>query len=274
MTRAMRRRWVFGGASLLVAAGVTIAAQNQPATPRLSDGSVDLNGVWGAVPVPPAKNPNESVKFLLTIPGVHPDSPDVLHGLDRMQVQARAAAPNKPQYRPEQREKVQYLSDRQNILDPAFHCRPQGVPRIGAPSQIIHTPGQVVFLYSSANTFRVIPTDGRPHRADADPSYFGDSVGRFEGDTLVVDVTNFVDDTWLGSDGYFHTEKMHVVERLTRKGDTLTYTATTEDPDVLETPWTTTPRDLKLSASRADALLEAPPCVEHDAPHIVTLDHH
>ena len=45
----------------------------------------------------------------------------------------------------------------------------------------------------------------------------GDSIGRFEGDTLVVDVTNFNDDTWLGSDGYFHTEKMHIVERLTRK---------------------------------------------------------
>jgi hypothetical protein len=102
----------------------------------------------------------------------------------------------------------------------------------------------------------------------------GDSVGRFEGDTLVVDVTNFIDDTWLGSDGYFHTDKMHVVERLTRKGDTVTYSATVEDPDVLEKPWTTTPRELKLSTNRADALLEAPPCVEHDASHIVTLDHH
>jgi len=120
----------------------------------------------------------------------------------------------------------------------------------------------------------VIPTDGRPHRADEDPSYMGDSIGRFEGSTLVVDVTNFNDDTWLGSDGYFHTEKMHVVERLTRNGDTVTYTATVEDPDVLAKPWTTTARQLKLSTSKADALLEAPPCVEHDAPHIVTLDHH
>jgi len=102
----------------------------------------------------------------------------------------------------------------------------------------------------------------------------GDSIGRFDGDTLVVDVTNFNDDTWLGSDGYFHTEKMHVVERLTRKGDVLTYMATVEDPDVLAKPWTTTPRDLKLSGNRADGLVEAPPCVEHDAPHIVTLDHH
>ena len=107
-----------------------------------------------------------------------------------------------------------------------------------------------MFLYGASNLFRVIPTDGRPHRADADPSYMGDSIGRFEGDTLVVDVTNFNDDTWLGSDGYFHTEKMHVVERLTRKGDVLTYSATVEDPDVLAKPWTTTPRRLKLSTSQ------------------------
>jgi FtsP/CotA-like multicopper oxidase with cupredoxin domain len=131
-----------------------------------------------------------------------------------------------------------------------------------------------VFLYGASNLFRIIPTDGRPHRADADPSYMGDSIGRFEGDTLVVDVTNFNDDTWLASDGYFHSEKMHVVERLTRKGDVVTYTATVEDPLVLASPWTLPARQLKLSKSASDALLEAPPCVEHDAPHIVTLDHH
>jgi hypothetical protein len=103
----------------------------------------------------------------------------------------------------------------------------------------------------------------------------GDSIGRFEGaDTFVVEVTNFNDDTWLGSDGYFHSEKMRVIERFTRKGDVLTYQATVEDPEVLATPWVQNARPLKLSTNKADALLEAPPCVEHDAPHIVTLEHH
>ena len=167
------------------------------------------------------------------------------------------------------------LSDKQGVLDPAFYCKPQGVPRMGPPSQIVQTPGQVVFLYGTGNLFRIIPTDGRPHRDDADPSYMGDSIGRFEGaDTLVVDVTNFNDDTWLGSDGYFHSEKMHVVERLTRNGDAITYTVIVEDPLVLAKPWTRGPTMMKLSTNPADALLEAPPCVEHDAPHIVTLDHH
>ncbi len=237
--------------------------------------TVDLNGVWGAAPVPPAVKPGQSVRWLLPLKGTDPEGNDVFKALDRIQVNNRAAAPDKPEYRPEFRAKVKELSDKQGVLDPAFYCKPQGVPRMGPPSQIVQTPGQVVFLYGNSNLFRVIPTDGRPHRADADPSYMGDAVGRFEGaDTLVVDVTNFNDDTWLGSDGYFHTEKMHVVERLTRKGDVLLYQATVEDPDVLAKPWVQPLRQLKRSTSQADALLEAPPCVEHDAPHIVTLDHH
>jgi len=244
-------------------AGTLVSAQSTP----------DFNGIWGVAPLPAAAKPGDNVRWLLPLRGVNPEG-DVFKGLDRLQVSARAAAPSKPDYTPELLDKVKYLSDRQDILDPAFYCKPQGVPRMGPPTQIVQTPGQVVFLYGASNLFRVIPTDGRPHRADADPSYMGDSTGRFEGETLVVDVTNFNDDTWLGSDGYFHSEKMHVVERLTRKGDVLTYAATVEDPLVLAKPWVMTPRDLKLSTNKADALLEGPPCVEHDAPHIVTLDHH
>jgi hypothetical protein len=267
------RSTMFATAAALLAAAFALSAQTTPA-PRTADGKVDLNGVWGAAALPPAAKAGDSVRWLLPLKGVNPEGDDVFKGLDRWQVNARAAAPNKPEYKPELAAKVKEFSDKQGILDPAFYCKPQGVPRMGPPSQIVQTPGQVVFLYGGSNLFRVIPTDGRPHRADADPSYMGDSIGRFEGDTLIVDVTNFNDDTWLGSDGYFHTEKMHVVERLTRKGDAVVYTATVDDPDVLAKPWVTTPRELKLSKSASDALLEAPPCVEHDAPHIVTLDHH
>jgi hypothetical protein len=251
-------------ASALVCAAAMLSAQAPP----------DFNGIWGVAPLPPAADPGKSVRWLLPVRGVDPEKGDVFAGLDRQAVTGRAAASNKPEYKPELLEKVKYLSDRQDILDPAFYCKPAGVPRMGPPTQIVQTPGQVVFLYGASNLFRVIPTDGRPHRADADPSYMGDSIGRFEGGTLVVDVTDFNDDTWLASDGYFHTEKMHVVERLTRKGDVITYTATVDDPLVLAKPWTMNSRDLKRSTSQADALLEAPPCVEHDAPHIVTLDHH
>jgi len=249
-------------------------AQEPAATPHAADGHIDLNGIWGAPALPPPVKPTDSIKFLFPVPGVNPESKDVFHGFDNRQVEARAASPNKPEYKPEHLARVKDLSDRQGVLDPAFHCRPQGVPRMGPPSQIVQTPGQVVFLYGASNLFRVIPTDGRPHRTDADPSYMGDSVGRFDGNTLIVDVTNFVEDTWLGSDGYFHTENMHVIERFTRNGDTLTYAVTVEDPSVLAKPWAITPRDLKLSTNPADALVEAPPCIEQDSSHIMTLDHH
>jgi hypothetical protein len=261
-------------AAVMLLAGAVTAAQTAPAAPRTPDGKVDLNGIWGVAALPPAVKAGESVRWLLPLKGVNPEGTDVFKGLDRWQVDGRAAAPNKPEYRQELLQKVKELSDKQGVLDPAFYCKPQGVPRMGPPTQIVQTPGQIVFLYGASNLFRVIPTDGRTHRADADPSYMGDSIGHFEGDTLVVDVTNFNDDTWLGSDGYYHTEAMHVVERLHREGDTIVYTATVEDPSVLAKPWTTTPRTLKRSISASDALLEAPPCVEHDAPHIVTLDHH
>ena len=250
------------------------ASKPAAATTTTSDGHPDLNGVWGAAPPPPPAKKGESVKYLLPIRGVSPDSKEIFLGLDRQAVSGRAAAANKPEYRPELVAKVKDLSEKQGVLDPAFYCKPQGVPRMGPPNQIVQTPGQVVFLYVNGNTYRVVPTDGRPHRTDVDPSYLGDSVGRWEGDTLVVEATNFNDDTWLGSDGYFHTEAMKVTERLQRAGDTLTYTATVEDPAVLAKPWTTTPRQLKRSTSASEALVENPPCVERDAAHIVTLDHH
>jgi hypothetical protein len=80
---------------------------------------------------------------------------------------------------------------------------------------------------------------------NANPSFYGDSVGHWEGDKLVVDVTNFVADSWFGEDGYFHTEAMHVIERFWRDGENLVYQATVEDRCVLTAPWTMPPRVLK-----------------------------
>ena len=138
----------------------------------------------------------------------------------------------------------------------------------------------MVFLYDlarevsvqSGNYYRVIPTDGRQHRTDLEPSYLGDSVGHWEGDALVVDVVGFNDLTWFESDGRFHSEAMHVIERFTRDGDLLKYEVTVEDPNVLTKPWTMNPRLLKLDPTAL--LTEDPPCIERDAPHMVTNEHH
>ena len=261
---------------LCLAPGAPLAQQaSAPPTPRAADGHPDLTGVWvsGNRPANTAK-PDGSIQVILTVPGLDPDSPSVFKELDSLTVDARAAAPNKPEYKPELQAKVKELSDLQSKLDPAFFCRPPGVPRVGPPNQIVQSPGLVVFLYETQNMFRVIPTDGRPHRTDFEPSYMGDSVGRWEGDTLVVDVTQFIDDTWLGSDGYFHSADMRVIERFERVGDTLRYTATVEDPKVLAKPWSMNSRTLRLSRDPADALIESPPCIERDAPHMTTNEHH
>ena len=92
-----------------------------------------------------------------------------------------------------------------------------------------------------------------------------------DGHSLIVDVNNLNDDTWLGPDGCFHTEALHVVERITRNGDTITYQATVEDPNVFTRPWVMNSRTLRLGTR---PLEEGPPCVEKDAEHLVTLDHH
>jgi hypothetical protein len=117
-----------------------------------------------------------------------------------------------------------------------------------------------------------VPLDGRPHGDDpeSDATYNGDSIGRWEGDTLVVDVINISDETWLGDNGLLHSEKLHVTERFKRVGDTIEYQMTAVDPEVLQKPWTYS-RTLTLQSGRLE---EAPPCVDRDAGHYVNLEHH
>ena len=91
------------------------------------------------------------------------------------------------------------------------------------PHKIVHGAGEIAIVYSdvTGNFWRIVPTDGRSHNEDFDPSYFGDSVGHWDGDTLVIDVTNFNADTWLSDLGTFHSKALHVTERLRREGDSL-----------------------------------------------------
>ena len=249
------------------------AAAARP-TPRTADGHPDLTGMWagGAEPVK-AVAPGESVRILFPV-RTSPDDKRIFDEMDRAAKERQAAEPNKPPYKPELASRVQLLSDKRQFNDPSFYCKPLGVPRMGPPSQVVQTSGLAVLLYQGRNTFRTIPTDGRAHNPDADWTWMGDSVGRWEGDTLVIDTTKLIEDSWLGADGWFHSSKMHVVERLTRKGDTLTWNATVEDPGVFTKPWEMTPRTMRLNPNPKALLEEDPPCLEQDGPHIVTDDHH
>ncbi len=119
-------------------------------------------------------------------------------------------------------------------------CLPRGVPdTIGEPYpiQIVQTPTLVVILYEAGDYFRVIPIDGRGHPKDVDPTWMGNSVGHWEGDTLVVDVIGVNDKVSVGE--YRHTTAYHLVERFERtRFGTLKYSATIEDPNVFAQPWT------------------------------------
>jgi hypothetical protein len=120
-------------------------------------------------------------------------------------------------------------------------CLLSGVPRITVrplPFEIIQQPNRVVILYEVHHAFRIIPTDGRPHPDDMEPSYLGDSIGHWDGDTLVVDVVGFNTNTWLAGVGTIHSDKLRVTERYTRDTfDTIIYEATMEDPEVFTKPW-------------------------------------
>jgi hypothetical protein len=106
------------------------------------------------------------------------------------------------------------------------------------PQQIVQTPKQIVMLYEYMNVFRVIPLNAK-HPDDLIPAYMGNSVGHWEGDTLVVEVTGFNDKTWLSGTGTFHSEELHITERFTRVDkDQINYDVTMEDPKVLTKPWT------------------------------------
>ena len=157
--------------------------------------------------------------------------------------------------------------------DSILRCEPPGVPRIGPPAKIVQTRREILFLYDDVNGafFRIIPIDGRPHRQDLPASYLGDAIGRWDGDTLVIETVNFNEDTWLTDDGAFHTKDLKVIERLRRVGDTIEYQATAHDPAVLAEPWTLPARTLKLSDVELE---ESPRCEDRSLAYMKDLTNH
>ncbi|HEV2199648.1 MAG TPA: hypothetical protein VGR73_07495 [Bryobacteraceae bacterium] len=278
----MKSRFVFALAVGSMIAGLAVGQTSAPqkpapgatsATPtkvrRTADGHPDFSGIWTfAISIPPGgltkviDGKANTVRFdqsarhkAFDVKGALPWTPA-------------------PSYKPEFQEKVKYLEANESKLDSVFYCGRPGVPRIGSPRRIIQLPNEMVFLYEdiSGDPYRVVPTDGRKHRPDANPSYYGDSVGHWEGDTLVVEATNFVDDFWFGENGYMHSDAMSVVERFWLDGDNnLVYQVTVSDPKVLTAPWTNFPHVIKPSD---EPLAESPFCKEDDGARLLNLDHH
>ena len=244
----------------------------QSPTPRAPDGKPDLTGIW----IPAVRGGGASRYNEQGGETVFAARDSSFENFENDNALRRLGDRNKPLYKPEHWAKVRENDANGNELDPEFKCRPYGVPRMGAPSQIVQTKDQVVLLYAGGfagqNTFRVVPTDGRPHNQArvTQETWKGDPVGHWEGDTLVIETIGFTDESWLHKSGYFHGFKLRMVERFTRTGNTLRWVATVEDPEVLLEPWTMNPVTRVLDA-RPDAFVaEDLPCEERDLQHMVT----
>jgi len=276
-------RYLLAAALAVALAGslTTMQAQNASSAakgaPRL-DGRPDLNGTWdtgyndiaiGFV------QPQQLGGGSLCVSGC-PPAGGAARGAGAGAGRAGgapAAPPARPRYKPEFQAKVKTLDANQVKEDSILRCQPPGVPRIGPPGKIVQTRREILFLYDDVNGafFRIIPIDGRAHRKDLPPSYFGDSIGRWDGDTLVVETVNFNEDTWLTDDGAFHTKDLKVIERLRRVGDTIEWTATAHDPAVLAEPWAVPARTMKLTDQELE---ESARCEDRSLAHMQDLSSH
>jgi hypothetical protein len=232
------------------------AAQQQ--TPRLANGKPDMTGNWsfnamnwrygfrrcGPTQVECTRAINQTMDFEFEAPS--------------------RFGPNRPLYKPEYWDKVQQLDMWTNKEDPVMTCQPLGIPRQGPPRRIVQSANDIIFFYTryadgggGYGEYRIIPVDGRKHdpMKAIETTYMGYTVGRWEGDTLVLDSISFVDSTWLARGGFFHSDQMHVVEKLTRQGNEIKYEVTVEDPEVLVEPWVMTPRTLRLNPNPEAGLL-------------------
>ena len=216
-------------AGLLVA--VTTIAGQAPAyrAPRTGDGKPNLNGIWQAL-----NTANWDIEAHAAAPGLI------------MELGASMAVPGglgvvegEIPYKPEAlaKKKANY-TDRLK-LDPENKCYLPGVPRatyMPFPFQILQSQKHIMIVHEFAGAVRTIYMENQtPAPAD---SWMGWSNGRWEGETLVVDTTGFNDQTWFDRAGNFHSDALHVVERVTaRSPDTLMYDVTIEDPNVFTRPW-------------------------------------
>jgi hypothetical protein len=226
------RRWLVPSiAALTVIASLwldtgTGAAQTATAAPynppRTRDGQPDLQGIWQVLNTAAWDLEDHNARL-----GV-PAGRGVVEG---------GAIP----YQPAALKKRQENFQNRATLDPESKCYLPGVPRITympRPFQIVQQRDKVTFLYEHLGAVRFAYMNGNPHPKGPIEWFMGDSRARFDGNTLVVDVIHFTDQTWLDRAGNFHSEALHVVERYTPTGpDHMLYEATIEDPNVFTRPW-------------------------------------
>lgn len=185
--------------------------------PRTADGRPDLSGVWEQT------NEFEPPKYLLNI--------------------AADMKPEEVPLQPWARELVKQRQANNSADHPGARCLPSGIPEknaVPAPVKIVQIPGLTVFLYESRTIFRQIFTDGRPlPPPDAQPTWQGYSIGRWDNDTFVVETAGFNGKTWLDMAGHPATDALRVTERFTRRSvGRIDLDVTIDDPKAYTRPWT------------------------------------
>jgi hypothetical protein len=214
----------FSARSLLATAAFALtafAATAADEVPRMPDGKPDFSGIYTPPATVNAKGPRGNLIF--NADKMAPVKP----GAEGLLYEARNGDPRHD--------------------EPRAMCLPSGFPSgmlYILPIQIVQNAKTVVIIPELQRAARIIPTDGRPHREGIEPTYYGDSVGKWEGDTLVIDSTNFK--RWILDDYHYtdptktrwHSDALHTVERLTRNGDKLLYQITIDDPKIFTKPFT------------------------------------
>jgi hypothetical protein len=242
---------IAGATAVIMAAGwlatSPLAGQGQGTAyraPRTADGKPDLNGVWQSL-----NEANYDIQAHMARPAmaVRPGPYGPVPALPVLALGAVGAVPpgmgvvegNEIPYLPAALVKKKENQDKWITLDPEIKCYLPGVPRatyMPYPFQIFQSSKAIFIAYEYAGAVRnIYLTDPGPPPID---SWMGQSVGRWEGDTLVVEARGFNDQTWFDRSGNFHSEDMKVTERYTRTSpDIITYEATIEDPKTFSRPW-------------------------------------
>ncbi|MBI3049281.1 MAG: hypothetical protein HYY76_13335 [Acidobacteria bacterium] len=206
-------------------------AQKPPGetVPRTPDGRPDLSGVWQALNTAAWDIQDHPAQLFPGLPArfAAPGGRGVVEG-NEIPYQPWALALKNENFK------------NRATADPEAKCYLPGIPRatyMGYPFQIVQTPARITMLYEYVHAFRNIHLNS-PHPKGPIEWWMGDSRGRWDGDTLVVDVVHFTDQTWFDRAGNFHSEQLHIVERFTPvSADRMRYEVTIEDPKVFTRPW-------------------------------------
>ena len=213
-----------------LAAAVMMVGPQAFNPPRLPDGKPDLNGIWQARNTAYADLEDHPARLLGDRRSARLFVPAGLSVVEGRRIPYQTAALAK------RRENAA----KQEMADPMARCAMAGVPRsmyLQLPFEIAQTAQVIGIISEYSHSERIVAMDGTRHPERIN-FWMGDSRGHWEGTTLVIDVTNFNDNTWLDMAGNFHSDALHVVERLTMiDADTLQYEATMDDPKVFTRPW-------------------------------------